>query len=149
MEYIHWGDRKKMPLVSRLGFGTTRFQQEDLQTGDGFRRCVELVNYAIDKGINYFDVAPTYANGLAEKILGTAFQNTKSSTYVAAKTGLMIDKTADDVLNRIDSSLHNLHKDKIDFYHVWSVMDWSQYTEIRKSGGGVGRHNKGKGTRID
>lgn len=135
MRYIRWGNRFDAPLVSRLGFGTTRFLQEDLKNRKGLSRCIGLVKYAIEKGINYFDVAPTYSNGMAEQILGAAFDNISKPVYVAAKTGLIIDKTADDVLKRIDASLRVLNKDIIDFYHVWSVMNWEQYETVRSSGG--------------
>ena len=132
---MYWGNREDCPLVSRLGFGTTKFNQEDLKDQKGLKSCVELVEYAIQKGINYFDVAPPYANGNAEKKLGKAFQNADKPIYVAAKSGLMIDKTADDILRRIDTSMGLLKRDKIDFYHIWSVMNWQQYLEVRKDGG--------------
>ena len=135
MKYIHWGNREDLPFVSRLGFGTTRFLQSDLTDSSGLKRCVALVEYAIQKGINYFDVAPTYANGMAERILGEAFKGTKEPVYVAAKSGLMIDKTADDILRRIDESLALLNREKIDFYHVWSVLNWSQFEEVSQHGG--------------
>ncbi len=96
MIYTAWAGAG--PSVSHLGFGCTRFLQEDLQDEAGIHRCVGLVEYAIDKGINYFDAAPTYANGFAEKILGTAFKHSSKPVYVAAKSGLTIDRTADALL---------------------------------------------------
>ena len=137
MQYIHWAGKQNNPLVSRLGFGTTRFFQSDLQDRAGLSRCVELVEYAIEKGINYFDVAPTYSNGYAEQILGEAFRNVtnRDNIYVAAKTGLVIDRTSDQVLRRIDNTLSVLGKSKIEYYHVWNVVTLSQYAEICKEGG--------------
>ena len=135
MIYSKWGGREDAPEISRLGFGTTRFNPLHLKEEKGLLKCVELVEYAIEKGINYFDVAPTYSYGYAEKILGDAFKNTKKEVYLAAKTGLMIDKTADDVLKRIDSSLKLLNKENIDFYHIWSVMNYEQYQTVLKTGG--------------
>lgn len=135
MKYVAWGGKQGNPLVSRLGFGTTRFLQSDLKDDTGFERCVDLVKYAISKGINYFDVAPTYANGQAERILGEAFKGITQPVYVAAKSGLMIDKTSDDIRRRIDQSLQTLQKNKIDFYHLWSVLNWSQYETIMEKGG--------------
>ena len=123
------------PAVSRLGFGCTRFPQECLQTQQGIHSCVSLVEYAIEKGINYFDVAPTYSNGYAEQILGLAFQHTVKPIYVAAKSGLSIDRTADSLLKRLDTSLKLLHRDTIDFFHIWSVMGYEQYQEVIKPGG--------------
>ena len=52
MEYIHWAGREDCSAVSRLGFGTTRFQQSDLNSDQGLEKCAELVLYAIEKGIN-------------------------------------------------------------------------------------------------
>ncbi len=136
MIYANWGDRKDTPLVSKLGFGTTRFNTNDLKNETGLNRCIDLVNYAIERGINYFDVAPTYSYGLAEKILGEAFKyNTNHNLYVAAKTGLSIDKTKDDLLRRIDNSLHLLNISQIDFYSIWSIMNIAQYNEILQPGG--------------
>ena len=77
MIYSKWGGREDAPEISRLGFGTTRFNPLHLKEEKGLLKCVELVEYAIEKGINYFDVAPTYSYGYAEKILGDAFKNTK------------------------------------------------------------------------
>lgn len=135
MLYSAWGGRDDTPSVSKIGFGTTRFNPSDLKDSDGIERCASLVEYAIKKGINYFDVAPTYSYGYAEKILGEAFKNCGSEIYVAAKTGLAIDKTADDLRKRLDTSLKQLNRDYIDFYHIWSVMDFSQYLEAIKPGG--------------
>ncbi len=136
MIYSAWGGLPDSPKVSKLGFGTTRFPQSDLQDAAGFSRCVELVEYAIEKGINYFDVAPPYSYGYSEKILGTAFRNNKNlPIYVAAKSGLAIDKTAEDIARRIDTSLSLLSVDKLDFYHIWSVMNYDQYQTVLQKGG--------------
>lgn len=135
MIYSNWGGVTGSPLVSRLGFGTTRYKAEDLQDEAGIDRCSRLALYAIEKGINYFDVAPTYSYGYAEKILGNAFRRTDRKIYVAAKTGLTIDRTADDLQRRLDNSLTTLSREKIDFYYMWSVMNMEQYGEIISPGG--------------
>lgn len=135
MKYAHWGGRSEGPLVSRLGFGTTRFRPQDLGDTAGLERCEALVAYAIEKGINYFDVAPTYSYGFAEEILGRAFSKTADTVYVAAKSGLMIDKTGRDILNRIENSMRVLRRDHLDFYHIWSVMNLNEYNTILKKGG--------------
>lgn len=135
MIYSEWGGREDGPRISKLGFGTTRFPQEWLMDKAGFQACAALVEYAIEKGINYFDVAPTYSNGYAESILGSVFVNTKKPVYIAAKSGLMIDRTADEIRRRIDASLKMLHARRLDFYHIWSVRNMSEYQEILKPGG--------------
>ncbi len=135
MIYSRWGNRKDGPLVSKLGFGTTRFNPDDTMDAEGRARCSELVEYAIEKGINYFDVAPTYSNGYAEEILGNAFQHTENTVYVAAKTGLMIDRDGGEARRRLEQSLKLLRKEKIDFYHIWSVLNLEQLEEVLRKGG--------------
>ena len=135
MIYSRWGNREDGPLVSKLGFGTTRFNPEDIVNEKGRARCSELVEYAIEKGINYFDVAPTYSNGYAEEILGNAFMHVKNTVYVAAKTGLMIDKTCSEARRRIEQSLKLLHRERIDFYHIWSVLNLEQLEEVLRKDG--------------
>lgn len=127
MEYSLWGNKIGNPYVSRLGFGTYRL------SGKNKDNDIAVVLSALDHGINYFDVAPTYANGYAEKILGEAFRISnfnKDKLAVAAKTGLSIDKTCDDVLRRIDNTLNNLGLDYVEFYNIWSLMDYEQYKSI-------------------
>lgn len=139
MQYSLWqGKNDSEPLlISKLGFGTTRFRREDLNDQYGLERCSSLVLSALEAGITYFDVAPTYSFGFAEEILGAAFSSYKSSRpfYVAGKTGLLIDKTADEVRERIDSSLKKISLSHFAFYSLWSVMSYEEFEEARRPGG--------------
>lgn len=130
MLYRNYGKTgKRVPLV---GMGTVRFSPE---TKD-FEKNVGLVIKALELGIHYFDTAPTYASGTSEKILGAAFQEYKARDFmVASKSMLSMDPTGDDVLRRIESSLKTLHIDKIDFFHMWSVLTLEQYEKILAPGG--------------
>lgn len=126
MIYTNWAGHKDL-TVSRLGFGTTRFNIADLKDEAGLNRCVELVLHAIERGINYFDVAPTYSFGQAEKILGRAFAQVKNPVHVACKSGLTIDKTSEDILRRVEVSIKTLNVDCIDIYQIWSIMNLEEY----------------------
>ena len=46
MIYSKWANRENSPLVSKLGFGTTRFMETDLKSDEGFSKCVDLVEKA-------------------------------------------------------------------------------------------------------
>ncbi|RME76625.1 MAG: hypothetical protein D6784_05415, partial [Chloroflexi bacterium] len=58
--------------VSIVGFGASPLGQEfgQIDPAEGRR----AVHYAIDHGINYFDVAPYYGRTLAETRLGEALE---------------------------------------------------------------------------
>ena len=68
MKYSEYGNTGK--LVSAVGFGGMRFDMEK-----SMEENAELVRYAFDKGINYFDTAPAYCDGKSEQIYGMAFKN--------------------------------------------------------------------------
>lgn len=139
MQYSSWqGKNDSEPLlISKLGFGTTRFKRENLNDQCGLEKCSSLVLSALEAGISYFDVAPTYSFGFAEEILGIAFSNCTSHQpyYVAGKTGLLIDKTADEARVRIESSLKKMGLSHFAFYSLWSVMSYEEFEEARRPGG--------------
>ena len=130
MRYREYGKTGKK--VSLIGMGTSRLNGEKTC----FSQSVDLVLKAIDMGINYFDTAPTYASGASERILGEAFQQVKNKKiYVASKSMLSMDPTADDVLRRIESTITTMGVSKIDFFHMWSVLTIDQYKKIIARGG--------------
>ena len=79
-------------IVSLLGFGGMRFKQEDLSDEAGLLRCAEVVRFASLQEINYFDIAPTYANGKGELIYGIAFQKMPNPFFVSTKTSFHLIK---------------------------------------------------------
>lgn len=118
--------------VSLIGMGTVRLNPEK----EHFSKNVELVLKAIELGINFFDTASTYAAGTAEKVVGEAIKESRNSKlYITNKTMLNADPTSDDVIRRIDSALSTLNVDKIDFFHMWSVLTIEQYKKIMAPGG--------------
>ena len=130
MLYSYWGGIKDNPEVSALGFGTNHYDTQNISNS------IELTEYAIEKGINYFDEAPVYSGGFVEQILAEAIKNySDRKLYIAAKTGLSIDKTADDIMKRIEKSADNLGIDNFEFFNIWSLMSLQQYDEIRSSNG--------------
>lgn len=52
----------------------------------------ELLNSALDLGINYFDTAPQYGHGVAEIRLGRALQNAKVPFVVETKVGRVLKR---------------------------------------------------------
>ncbi len=130
MLYREYGTTGKK--ISLIGMGTVRLQPDKAS----FSKNVALVLKAIELGINFFDTASTYAAGTAEKVMGEAIkQYGKHDLYVTNKTMLSMDPTADDVLRRIDTAISNLNVDKIDFFHMWSVLTLDQYKKIIAPGG--------------
>lgn len=82
MRYVEYGKTGKM--VSVVGYGGLRF---DLEKSN--QENADLVKYAYEKGINYFDTAPGYCDDRSEDIFGLAFRQMikegKTDFYVSTK----------------------------------------------------------------
>ena len=65
-------------MLSILGFGGIIVTQTEPA------EAAQLVAEAVDRGINYFDVAPSYGN--AEERLGPALEPYRQQVFLACKT---------------------------------------------------------------
>ncbi|MHC1747823.1 MAG: aldo/keto reductase [Cellulosilyticaceae bacterium] len=128
MIYKPYGKTGKM--VSAIGFGGMRFK-DNCSIEDG----AEIVRYANQQGINYFDTAPFYCNDRSEDIFGEAFKSMPNQFYVSTKSGIGNEPDGDAVRRRIENSLKRLGVDKINFHHMWCIMDLKQYRDVMKKGG--------------
>ncbi len=73
-----------------LGYGCMRWPKLDAPTAEGNvldqEMVNELVDYAMEHGVNYFDTAPTYQQGWSEPVIGEALSRyPRQSYYIATK----------------------------------------------------------------
>jgi aryl-alcohol dehydrogenase-like predicted oxidoreductase len=115
--------------VSALSFGAATFGGGNEffaawgNTGvDEARRMVDL---CLDAGVNLFDVANGYSNGLAEEILGKALQGKRDKVLISTKAFFPMGDGPNDVgssrlhiLDQCEASLRRLGTDHIDIYHM-------------------------------
>ncbi len=87
----------------------------------------ELVDLAIDSGINFFDTADVYSEGLSEQILGKALGSKRKDIVLATKVRGRVGLGPNDVglsrkhiIDSCDASLKRLGTDYIDLYQVHS-----------------------------
>ncbi len=114
--------------VSVIGMGGMRFGEDD-------DYGAEVVRHASANGINYFDTAPYYNDDRSEDIFGKAFQKMPAPFYVSTKSSINDEKTASEVRERIENSLKRMNLEKINFYHMWCIMDLDQYHRVMAPGG--------------
>jgi len=119
--------------VSAVGFGGMRFD-----TSLPKEQNAELLSYALEKGITYFDTAPGYCADQSEDIFGIAMKQLASrrdSFYVSTKGMPTEFDTADKARAAVEKSLRRLNLDCIDFYHVWCIRKVEHYQLAMKQGG--------------
>lgn len=82
----------------------------------------ELVDYAMEHGVNYFDTAPMYCQGWSEETTGNALvRHPRDSYYIATKLSNKGDHSYDFALEMYHRSLKRLQTDHIDYYLLHNV----------------------------
>jgi aryl-alcohol dehydrogenase-like predicted oxidoreductase len=90
------------------------------------------VGRAIDRGVNYFDVAPSYFEGEAEIKLGSALRGRREGVFYACKTGMRDGPGARAELER---SLKRAYTDRFDLYQFHAVTSRKDVEAILAPGG--------------
>ncbi len=89
------------------------------------------VSWAVDHGINYFDVAPTY--GDAQLMLGNSLRPYRGDVYLACKTEARDRAHAEELMQE---SLRLLHTDYFDVYQMHALATMRDI-EVAFGPGGV------------
>jgi len=105
--------------LSIVGFGGIAVKDEDLTD------AARLVAQAVERGINYFDVAPSYGN--AEERLGPALEPYRKQVFLACKTG---ERTAAEAEAELNASLKRLRTDHFDLYQLHAVTTLEEVETI-------------------
>jgi len=94
--------------------------------------AARVVAESIEKGVNYFDVAPTYGN--AEVILGPALEPYRKDCFLACKTGCRDRASAE---KEFEASLKHLRTDHFDLYQLHHITDVAKDVDAAFAPGGV------------
>ena len=92
----------------------------------------ERVRMAIDAGINYFDVAPSY--GDAEVKLGPALEPYRKNIFLACKT---TQRTKEGARKELEQSLKNMRTDHFDLYQHHAVTTLEDVDTLLGPGGAM------------
>ena len=97
---------------------------------DGQDCSDRYVAWAIDRGVNYFDVAPSY--GDAQEKLGNSLRPYREKVYLACKTGQRMRKEAEEEMKQ---SLTMLHTDRFDVYQMHGISSMEDVERAFGPGG--------------
>ncbi|MFC1974968.1 aldo/keto reductase [Chloroflexota bacterium] len=119
--------------VSVIGLGSNRFGSEVVpQT-----KVNDILNAALDLGINFIDTANVYQDGRSEETLGQALKGRWDRFVVATKFYFPMGDGANDkgasryhMLNAVEASLRRLENDYIDLLYIHR---WDDNTPIEES----------------
>ena len=99
--------------LSLLGLGGVAL------SGESPEMAAAVVREAVDHGVNYIDVAPSYGN--SEELLGPALRPFRDRVFLACKTQ---SRDRQGVREELDRSLTRLQTDRIDLYqfHAFTTV---------------------------
>ncbi|AEH37410.1 aldo/keto reductase [Halopiger xanaduensis] len=125
MEYTTLGDTGME--VSRICLGCMSFGDPDWREWVlGEEESTEIIERAIDLGINFFDTANMYSKGESERIFGNALEGYREESVVATKGYFQMreDDPNSGGLSRkaveqeLEASLDRLGMDAVDLYQI-------------------------------
>ncbi|MDI3471800.1 MAG: hypothetical protein PWQ20_110 [Thermotogaceae bacterium] len=119
--------------LSIIGFGGILVMDEEQSKANS------LVAEAIDRGINYFDVAPSYGN--AEEKLGPALVGKREKVFLACKTG---ERTKEGAERELHESLKRLKTDHFDLYQLHAMTTEEDFEKAMGPNGALETFLKAK-----
>jgi len=104
--------------ISLLGFGTMRFPVDDGKPSSiNVEKSYEMLDYAFEHGVNYFDTAYMYHDNASEKFTGKALARyPREKFHLATKLPPWNIKKEEDLQRLFDEQLKNCGVDYFDFY---------------------------------
>jgi aryl-alcohol dehydrogenase-like predicted oxidoreductase len=130
MEYRQLGNSGVR--VSVIGMGTNRFGNSVDQAGVN-----DVIDAAVDLGINFIDTADVYAGSESEITLGNALKGRWDKFVLATKVYFKIGDGPNDygasryhIMNGVEASLRRLQSDHIDLYQMHR---WDTHTPIEET----------------
>lgn len=108
MQYRDYGNTgQKLSIIAFAGIVVKEESADDSS---------RYVSWAIDQGINYFDVAPGYGN--AQNMLGPALERYRNDVFLACKTKF---RTGPEARADLENSLKLLRTDHFDLYQMHAM----------------------------
>lgn len=120
--------------TSVLGLGTLRLPMGQNQDYPDYKNAIELVRYAIERGINYIDTAKTYLGGAGEKIVGDAITGfNREDIILTSKCPIWEINTDDDFDRILELQLTTIGVDYIDcyFFHALGKERWRKIQDLQ------------------
>jgi predicted aldo/keto reductase-like oxidoreductase len=114
---------EKLSIIGFGGIVVNEVPQDDANN---------YVSEAVDHGVNYFDVAPSY--GIAEEVLGPALEPYRKDSFLACKTDKREKEGAEKELHE---SLEKLKTDYLDLYQLHALTDLDEVETCFGPGGAM------------
>lgn len=120
-------DESSNKIKNYRKLGRIDFKASDISMGCGRINEANVVRYAYDNGINYFDVAESYGNGDSETKIGEVMQfMERKKIFITTKLQIKENDTKQSILDRFGKCQERMQTDYVDALYMHSVknVDW-------------------------
>jgi aryl-alcohol dehydrogenase-like predicted oxidoreductase len=130
-------DRRTLNPIPKRPLGKTGHQATIYGLGglfttsrhDRHDEAVEIVNQAIDLGVNYIDTSALYGNGASELNIGTVMKERRDEVFLASKSH---NYTYDGTMALVEQSLRRLQTDHLDLYQHHFLGRLGQLEQLKQ-----------------
>ena len=124
--------------------GNTGVEVPKIAIGLGSRFCtidsedeaLEMLTFALDNGLYYWDTAHIYVNkkngAVSEERLGKVLKERRSEVFLSTKVS---SREPNEAMKQIELSLKRLQTDRLDILKIHSVADQDDIDKMSKKGG--------------
>jgi aryl-alcohol dehydrogenase-like predicted oxidoreductase len=99
--------------------GATGYKISDIGMGAGVDDAV--IQYAYERGINYFDTADSYYNGKGEEAFGRALKGVRDKCVISTKHMVEPGWKKETLMEKVNASLKRLDSDYVDLLFMQGV----------------------------
>jgi uncharacterized protein len=132
-------------IRARRPLGKTGIEMSDISFGSSRTSDADLVRYAYDRGIDYFDTAESYEGGESEEAVGKGLEGVRDRVTLVSKTHCGPDTSRAELEKALDASLKRLRTDHVDIYlnHAVNEVDrlknpaWLEFVASAKQAGKI------------
>ncbi|MCK5033136.1 MAG: aldo/keto reductase [Calditrichia bacterium] len=120
-------EKDQIKIKEYRTLGRTGFKASDISMGCIGIKEPNVIRYAYDHGVNYFDTAEGYGNGDSEKKIGEAMQfMERDKIFITTKLVLRDDDTKEKILERFGKCQERLKTEYVDALYMHSIqkIEW-------------------------
>ncbi len=137
------GDGSAIKIQKYNSLGNTGIKVPDVSCGAISFFEPNVLRYAYDLGVTYFDTAEGYMRQKSESMIGQALKDVRDKVAITTKHGLNPRVKRAEIIQRVEASLTRLQSDYVDVAMVHGLSDLSlldneeiqaAYAQLKKDG---------------
>jgi aryl-alcohol dehydrogenase-like predicted oxidoreductase len=135
-----------MPMrnLGKTGFRVGIFSlgcQAAIEIKGNEKLSVEIMNRALDLGVNYFDTSNVYGEGASEEHVGLVVRDRRREVFLASKTG---KRDYDGAMEHLDTSFKRMQTDHLDLWQIHNLQKMADVDRLLAPDGALKAFQKAK-----